>query len=93
MILRTPYFLSLTKNELYVYKNAVYTVNFHLLTNFSIPLQQVRISSWPKEKPGSWFSEFKRGKLVCYYLNMKWFFTDSGSEVLIMYFWTLTVKV
>ncbi|OWK04599.1 COL11A1, partial [Cervus elaphus hippelaphus] len=26
----------------------------------------VRISSWPKEKPGSWFSEFKRGKLLSY---------------------------
>lgn len=25
---------------------------------------QVRISSWPKEIPGSWFSEFKRGKIV-----------------------------
>lgn len=25
---------------------------------------QVRISSWPKETPGSWFSEFKRGKMV-----------------------------
>lgn len=25
---------------------------------------QVRISSWPKEVPGSWFSEFKRGKIV-----------------------------
>lgn len=23
-----------------------------------------RITSWPKENPGSWFSEFKRGKLV-----------------------------
>uniref|UniRef100_A0A8C7Q639 Fibrillar collagen NC1 domain-containing protein n=1 Tax=Oncorhynchus mykiss TaxID=8022 RepID=A0A8C7Q639_ONCMY len=26
----------------------------------------VRISSWPKEIPGSWFSEFKRGKLLSY---------------------------
>ncbi|MEE6523467.1 hypothetical protein FKM82_022389, partial [Ascaphus truei] len=26
----------------------------------------VRISSWPKESPGSWFSEFKRGKLLSY---------------------------
>uniref|UniRef100_A0A8C3R0B7 Collagen type XI alpha 1 chain n=1 Tax=Cyanoderma ruficeps TaxID=181631 RepID=A0A8C3R0B7_9PASS len=26
----------------------------------------VRISSWPKENPGSWFSEFKRGKLLSY---------------------------
>lgn len=26
----------------------------------------VRISSWPKEKPGSWYSEFKRGKLLSY---------------------------
>lgn len=25
---------------------------------------QARITSWPKETPGSWFSEFKRGKLV-----------------------------
>ena len=25
---------------------------------------QVRISSWPKEVPGTWFSEFKRGKIV-----------------------------
>lgn len=25
---------------------------------------QARITSWPKENPGSWFSEFKRGKLV-----------------------------
>lgn len=25
---------------------------------------QVRISNWPKESPGSWFSEFKRGKIV-----------------------------
>uniref|UniRef100_A0A8C2A0Y3 Collagen, type XI, alpha 1a n=1 Tax=Cyprinus carpio TaxID=7962 RepID=A0A8C2A0Y3_CYPCA len=26
----------------------------------------VRISSWPKEAPGSWFSEFKRGKILSY---------------------------
>uniref|UniRef100_A0A4W6FXL0 Collagen, type XI, alpha 1a n=1 Tax=Lates calcarifer TaxID=8187 RepID=A0A4W6FXL0_LATCA len=26
----------------------------------------VRISSWPKEVPGSWFSEFKRGKILSY---------------------------
>uniref|UniRef100_A0A8C8GRQ4 Collagen, type XI, alpha 1a n=1 Tax=Oncorhynchus tshawytscha TaxID=74940 RepID=A0A8C8GRQ4_ONCTS len=26
----------------------------------------VRISSWPKEIPGSWFREFKRGKLLSY---------------------------
>uniref|UniRef100_A0A8C8R7Y8 Fibrillar collagen NC1 domain-containing protein n=1 Tax=Pelusios castaneus TaxID=367368 RepID=A0A8C8R7Y8_9SAUR len=26
----------------------------------------VRISSWPKENPGTWFSEFKRGKLLSY---------------------------
>uniref|UniRef100_A0A673C882 Collagen, type XI, alpha 1a n=1 Tax=Sphaeramia orbicularis TaxID=375764 RepID=A0A673C882_9TELE len=26
----------------------------------------VRISSWPKEIPGSWFSEFKRGKILSY---------------------------
>lgn len=26
----------------------------------------VRISSWPKEVPGSWFSEFKRGKIFSY---------------------------
>uniref|UniRef100_A0A452GS78 Fibrillar collagen NC1 domain-containing protein n=1 Tax=Gopherus agassizii TaxID=38772 RepID=A0A452GS78_9SAUR len=26
----------------------------------------VRISSWPKENPGAWFSEFKRGKLLSY---------------------------
>uniref|UniRef100_A0A3B3CDX8 Fibrillar collagen NC1 domain-containing protein n=1 Tax=Oryzias melastigma TaxID=30732 RepID=A0A3B3CDX8_ORYME len=26
----------------------------------------VRISSWPKELPGSWFSEFKRGKILNY---------------------------
>lgn len=25
---------------------------------------QARLTSWPKENPGSWFSEFKRGKLV-----------------------------
>ncbi|XP_013920006.1 PREDICTED: collagen alpha-1(XI) chain-like, partial [Thamnophis sirtalis] len=25
-----------------------------------------RISSWPKENPGTWFSEFKRGKLLSY---------------------------
>ncbi|KPP71029.1 hypothetical protein Z043_110097, partial [Scleropages formosus] len=25
-----------------------------------------RISSWPKEVPGSWFSEFKRGKMLSY---------------------------
>uniref|UniRef100_A0A8B9CW13 Collagen type V alpha 1 chain n=1 Tax=Anser brachyrhynchus TaxID=132585 RepID=A0A8B9CW13_9AVES len=25
-----------------------------------------RITSWPKENPGSWFSEFKRGKLLSY---------------------------
>uniref|UniRef100_A0A8C3TC90 Collagen type V alpha 1 chain n=1 Tax=Chelydra serpentina TaxID=8475 RepID=A0A8C3TC90_CHESE len=25
-----------------------------------------RITSWPKETPGSWFSEFKRGKLLSY---------------------------
>lgn len=27
-------------------------------------LLQARISNWPKESPGSWFSEFKRGKIV-----------------------------
>ncbi|TNN65148.1 Collagen alpha-1(XI) chain [Liparis tanakae] len=26
----------------------------------------VRISSWPKEVPGTWFSEFKRGKIFSY---------------------------
>uniref|UniRef100_A0A671YBU1 Collagen, type XI, alpha 1b n=1 Tax=Sparus aurata TaxID=8175 RepID=A0A671YBU1_SPAAU len=26
----------------------------------------VRISNWPKEAPGSWFSEFKRGKILSY---------------------------
>uniref|UniRef100_A0A668A8T1 Collagen, type XI, alpha 1b n=1 Tax=Myripristis murdjan TaxID=586833 RepID=A0A668A8T1_9TELE len=26
----------------------------------------VRISNWPKEAPGSWFSEFKRGKILNY---------------------------
>uniref|UniRef100_A0AAQ4NW57 Collagen, type XI, alpha 1b n=1 Tax=Gasterosteus aculeatus aculeatus TaxID=481459 RepID=A0AAQ4NW57_GASAC len=26
----------------------------------------VRISNWPKELPGSWFSEFKRGKILNY---------------------------
>uniref|UniRef100_A0A8C5H995 Collagen, type XI, alpha 1a n=1 Tax=Gouania willdenowi TaxID=441366 RepID=A0A8C5H995_GOUWI len=26
----------------------------------------VRLSSWPKEAPGSWFSEFKRGKIFSY---------------------------
>uniref|UniRef100_A0A3Q1EYJ9 Collagen, type XI, alpha 1b n=1 Tax=Acanthochromis polyacanthus TaxID=80966 RepID=A0A3Q1EYJ9_9TELE len=26
----------------------------------------VRISNWPKESPGSWFSEFKRGKILNY---------------------------
>lgn len=31
---------------------------------------QVRISSWPKENPGSWFSEFKRGKLVSCHCNI-----------------------
>lgn len=25
-----------------------------------------RLTSWPKENPGSWFSEFKRGKLLSY---------------------------
>uniref|UniRef100_A0AAX7SS59 Fibrillar collagen NC1 domain-containing protein n=1 Tax=Astatotilapia calliptera TaxID=8154 RepID=A0AAX7SS59_ASTCA len=25
-----------------------------------------RISNWPKESPGSWFSEFKRGKILSY---------------------------
>lgn len=34
---------------------------------------QVRISSWPKENPGSWFSEFKRGKLVSGYCNTELF--------------------
>lgn len=34
---------------------------------------QVRISSWPKENPGSWFSEFKRGKLVSDYYNTELF--------------------
>uniref|UniRef100_A0A674MAH9 Collagen, type XI, alpha 1a n=1 Tax=Takifugu rubripes TaxID=31033 RepID=A0A674MAH9_TAKRU len=29
-------------------------------------LNAVRISSWPKENPGSWFSEFKRGKMFSY---------------------------
>lgn len=31
---------------------------------FSPSPAQARITSWPKENPGSWFSEFKRGKLV-----------------------------
>lgn len=31
---------------------------------FLVCFPQVRISSWPKEIPGSWFSEFKRGKIV-----------------------------
>uniref|UniRef100_A0A3Q3BPH0 Fibrillar collagen NC1 domain-containing protein n=1 Tax=Kryptolebias marmoratus TaxID=37003 RepID=A0A3Q3BPH0_KRYMA len=26
----------------------------------------VRMSNWPKESPGSWFSEFKRGKILNY---------------------------
>ncbi|KAI1900599.1 hypothetical protein AGOR_G00051580 [Albula goreensis] len=26
----------------------------------------VRLTSWPKEDPGSWFSEFKRGKMLTY---------------------------
>ncbi|KAI5092545.1 collagen alpha-1(XI) chain, partial [Silurus meridionalis] len=26
----------------------------------------VRISNWPKESPGTWFSEFKRGKILSY---------------------------
>lgn len=26
----------------------------------------VRISNWPKETPGAWFSEFKRGKILSY---------------------------
>ncbi|KAG5840929.1 hypothetical protein ANANG_G00194080 [Anguilla anguilla] len=26
----------------------------------------VRLTSWPKEIPGSWFSEFKRGKMMSY---------------------------
>ncbi|CAL8324019.1 unnamed protein product, partial [Boreogadus saida] len=26
----------------------------------------VKISSWPKENPGSWFSEFKRGQMLSY---------------------------
>uniref|UniRef100_G1TNT5 Fibrillar collagen NC1 domain-containing protein n=1 Tax=Oryctolagus cuniculus TaxID=9986 RepID=G1TNT5_RABIT len=29
-------------------------------------LVQARITAWPKENPGSWFSEFKRGKLLSY---------------------------
>uniref|UniRef100_A0A663EUS8 Fibrillar collagen NC1 domain-containing protein n=1 Tax=Aquila chrysaetos chrysaetos TaxID=223781 RepID=A0A663EUS8_AQUCH len=28
--------------------------------------KRARITSWPKENPGSWFSEFKRGKLLSY---------------------------
>lgn len=28
------------------------------------PPPQARLTSWVKENPGSWFSEFKRGKLV-----------------------------
>lgn len=28
------------------------------------PCPQARLTSWVKENPGSWFSEFKRGKLV-----------------------------
>lgn len=66
--------------------------NFYLLSNFPVPLQQVRLSSWPKEKPGSWFSEFKRGKLVCYYPNMKWFILNFINEAQIMYY-TLPGKV
>uniref|UniRef100_A0A8C6ULL2 Fibrillar collagen NC1 domain-containing protein n=1 Tax=Neogobius melanostomus TaxID=47308 RepID=A0A8C6ULL2_9GOBI len=26
----------------------------------------VRLSNWPKESPGSWFSEFRRGKILTY---------------------------
>lgn len=35
---------------------------------------QVRLSSWPKETPGSWFSEFKRGKMVSLFFSYCTFF-------------------
>lgn len=34
--------------------------------SLSIPSHQSRVTSWAKESPGSWFSEFKRGKLVSF---------------------------
>lgn len=33
-------------------------------SSFVDPCPQARLTSWLKENPGSWFSEFKRGKLV-----------------------------
>uniref|UniRef100_A0A3B3S7L4 Fibrillar collagen NC1 domain-containing protein n=1 Tax=Paramormyrops kingsleyae TaxID=1676925 RepID=A0A3B3S7L4_9TELE len=55
MSVENTYFLIL---EVFLYKSVLHWIVF--------PLQQVRISSWPKEVPGSWFSEFKRGKLLSY---------------------------
>lgn len=45
--------------------NLFLNIFFHLLLlSLSIPSHQSRVTSWAKESPGSWFSEFKRGKLV-----------------------------
>uniref|UniRef100_A0A8C5GAX9 Fibrillar collagen NC1 domain-containing protein n=1 Tax=Gouania willdenowi TaxID=441366 RepID=A0A8C5GAX9_GOUWI len=37
-----------------------------VLSNFGSILITARLTSWVKENPGSWFSEFKRGKLLTY---------------------------
>lgn len=75
-----------------IYRN-ITAHNFYLLADFPALLQQVRISSWPKEKPGSWFSEFKRGKLVCYYRTMKWFTLNFVHEAQITYLLTLSLTI
>lgn len=55
--------------KLYFFLNRLFQVFLHGSNpddNVLFHFPQVRISSWPKEVPGSWFSEFKRGKIVSF---------------------------
>lgn len=58
----------------------------------SLPFSfQVRISNWPKESPGSWFSEFKRGKIVSplnffIFFNSALSFSITTSQPTLLYF-------
>ncbi len=46
------------------FNTAVFPPLLFLLCLSVDPCPQARLTSWVKENPGSWFSEFKRGKLV-----------------------------
>lgn len=53
-------------SDLFLFFNTVfflYLFLFFLCLSVN-PCPQARLTSWVKENPGSWFSEFKRGKLV-----------------------------